>query len=28
MFQEMDEALFEDCRVRFEDDEVRNLSSF
>ena len=23
MFQEMDEALYEDCRVRFEDDEVR-----
>ena len=25
MFQEMDEALYEDCRVRFEDDEVRTL---
>jgi hypothetical protein len=22
MFQEMDEALYEDCRLRFEDDEV------
>ncbi len=27
MFQEMDEALYEDCRVRFEDDEVRLPSS-
>ena len=23
MFQEMDESLYEDCRLRFEDEEVQ-----
>ena len=28
MFQEMDEALYEDCRLRFENDEVCAAPSF